>query len=522
MRSARTVTLLIALLLALPGAGTSAAETPDEEFRAFWVDAFGEGIYTAEQVDELVAAASAANMNAIIAQVGRRGDCFCNNAALPRTEAAIDPLPYDPLQTLIDKAHAAGIEVHAWMNVGTMWNLPWAPQAPEHVFNRHGPDAEGRDDWLNVRDDGVDRVGNNFNFDLGHPDVIDYHVETITSVAEHYDVDGINLDYIRYPDWNATLFQNDWGYNPTSLARFQAATGREDTPEPTDEEWAQWRRDQVTNLVRRLYLALHDLDPAIRFSVNTVTYLYGPQEYDGWENTAPYAGVLQDWHGWMAEGIVDLNVPMNYKRDWLDDQRVMYSQWSEAVKDWQYDRQAVIGSAAYLNHVDNTVAQVREALAPSEAGNSAVGWTGYSYRTPTIEVLEGEWSSAEGRDELIGALTEESEHDDVAPPVFADDASVPAMPWKAEPAAGHVAGSVVTRDGEPVDGIEVRVHAEQGRDLVATTVTDGSGWFGAVDLAPGRYRVELPPASVEGPRLTRVTVEAGELADASLRPHRVR
>src|SRR5688572_21002447 len=106
-----------------------AADPPEEEFRAYWVDAFGGGIFNEAEVDELVAAAKAANMNGIVAQIGRRGDCFCNNAIMPRTQAAIAPLPYDPLQTLIDKARAEGIEVHAWIIATAMWNSATPPVA---------------------------------------------------------------------------------------------------------------------------------------------------------------------------------------------------------------------------------------------------------------------------------------------------------------------------------------------------------------------------------------------------------
>jgi len=80
------------------------------QLRAFWVDAFGDGIYTQAQIDQLVTDVKAANMNAIVAQVVRRGDCFCNRSSLPRTAVAgVSPAPFDPLQSLIDAAHAQGI-----------------------------------------------------------------------------------------------------------------------------------------------------------------------------------------------------------------------------------------------------------------------------------------------------------------------------------------------------------------------------------------------------------------------------
>src|SRR5690625_3153953 len=130
-------TVLTAPATADPANGDSAtgdsAETP-EQWRSYWVDAFNEGIYTPEQVDTLVADAEAINANALIVQVARRYDCFCNDALYPRTDAAVDPAPYDPLQEIIDDAHAAGIEVHAWVNVNTMWNSATPHSDPEHIF----------------------------------------------------------------------------------------------------------------------------------------------------------------------------------------------------------------------------------------------------------------------------------------------------------------------------------------------------------------------------------------------------
>ena len=75
----------------------------------------------------------------------------------------------------------------------------------------------------------------------------------------------------------------------------------------------------------------------------------------GWENTRTYREVLQDWRGWMEEGILDLNIPMNYKREHFttepNNQRRMYEEWNEFARDHQYARDVAIGAAIYLNFV---------------------------------------------------------------------------------------------------------------------------------------------------------------------------
>ena len=335
--------LISTLVTSAPAtAATDQAQQP-EQWRSYWVDAFNEGIYNADQAAQLVEDALAVNANALIVQTARRYDCFCNRALYPRTDAAVAPAPFDPLETIIEQAHAAGLEVHAWVNVNTFWNSATPPRSPEHAFNQHGPTAEGRDRWLNKKYDGTELQGANAYADPGHPEVANYIVDAIRSIVSEYDVDGINLDYVRYPDFNSQTGVSDWGYNDVSVARFQQATGRSDVPAPSDAQWTDWRRDQVTSLVRKIYLGIWDVDPQARLSMDAITYGNGPQAVGGWEATRTYAEVLQDWVGWLDEGIMDTAVTMNYKRNWMPAQKQMYSEWAEFLADNQGQRPAVNG-----------------------------------------------------------------------------------------------------------------------------------------------------------------------------------
>ena len=103
-----------------------------------------------------------------------------------------------------------------------------------------------------TRSDGLSKLNDDWMLDPGHPDAAAWVANAATSIVRNYNVDGINLDRIRYPDGNLGSLVPSWGYNPTALARFRAETGRGDTPPNTDQQWTQWRRDQVTGIVRRL------------------------------------------------------------------------------------------------------------------------------------------------------------------------------------------------------------------------------------------------------------------------------
>jgi len=500
----RFLTMLGAVVMVSSlGSAPVDAQPQTEQWRGYWVDAFNPGIYTPEQVDKLVADAKDANLNALVVQVGRRFDCFCNNALYPRTDAAINPVPYDPLQEIITEAHANGLEVHAWVNATTLWNSATPPKSPDHAYNLHGPSATGSDRWLNKRVDGAELMGNNSYIDPAHPDAVDYVVRGVDSIVANYDVDGINLDYIRYPDYNSATFQNDWGYSETSLARFAQETGRTDVPAPTDAQFSQWRRDQVSALVRKVYLTLYQRDPSVRLSINGVTYAYGPQTYGGWEYTRPYTEVLQDWKGWLDEGIVDTVTAMNYKRQWLTDQAQMYAEWNEAIAAYEGYRQNVIGPALYLNEVNDSLVQAEAAI---NAGAS--GWNGYSYANPSKTATASSDPAVKDaeRTKLEQALTAS---------LFSQPAAVPEMTWKTQPTSGHVSGVVVDRSGAPQDQASLAVYDLDGVQ-VATAKTDGSGWFGVVDLAPGVYRVRVVEDGVSGPKTGFVTVTAGEVATLDL------
>ncbi len=521
--------LALVLLPVLPGR----AEAASAQFRAYWVDAFGTGIFTPAEVDKLVADSKAANINALVVQVGRRGDCFCNRASMPRTQASIAAFPYDPLQTLIDKAHAQGIEVHAWIITTAIWNSLIPPADPSHVFNTHGPSKTGYDNWIMSRSDGANRGGADYYLDPGHPAAADYIAEMYLSVIRNYDVDGVNFDRVRYPDLNLGLNVPSWGYNPVAVARFREATGRSDTPMPTDPQWAQWRRDQVTNIVRKVYVESYAIKPHVSISADTITYGHGPQSpsVGAWESTRTYAEVLQDWRAWMREGILDLNIPMNYKREYcttidrsgpgcfgLDQQR-MFEEWNEFAKDHQYSRQTAIGAAIYLNTIAGSVAQVRKALAPSTAGNTGVGWVGYSYRTPDCRTNSScpPFRSADlSRAELTRGLTQPSEYDSVTPPVFADPAAVPVMAWKAAPTLGHVRGTVRSEVGRPLDQVRVDLYDAETDAFITTKTTDGSGWFGVVDLTPARYKAVVDPTVAYGRRVMTFGVNAGKVSTVEI------
>src|SRR4030095_11773592 len=100
---------------------------------------------------------------------------------------------------------------------------------------------------------------------------------------------------IRYPDLDVPgqtpRTGANIGYHPTSVARFQRRYGTPENsaaPDPGDTLWSQWRRDQVTNLVRRIYLNAIAIRPQLKVSAALIAFGDGPATEESWNSAEAY------------------------------------------------------------------------------------------------------------------------------------------------------------------------------------------------------------------------------------------
>jgi len=356
--------LLAAIITAaamLPlSSSTVHAATP--QYRALWVDAFHPGMKRAGEVEKLVADARRANVNALIVQVRKRGDAYFNRSIEPRADDIRGPLDFDPLDYLIRLAHSSSprIEVHAWTNV-------YFTGQSSVVYTTHGSA------WGNKANDGA--TGG--FLDPGVPEVAIYTHRVLMNMVRNYDVDGLHLDFVRYPG-------DTWGYNSSSLQLYKVLTGVTRTPGPADPGWQAWRRTRVTSFVRDLK---HDLDlekPNVKLSAALICYGGGPYDSAGWIYTSAYSGVFQDWRTWLTRGYLDFGVPMNYDSDWNPQQKDWFDRWMTFNKDSGFANRVVVGVGAFLNYPEDTLAQIRRALSSSAGGNRVLGVAIYSYGSTSV------------------------------------------------------------------------------------------------------------------------------------------
>ncbi|HEX7177210.1 MAG TPA: family 10 glycosylhydrolase [Pyrinomonadaceae bacterium] len=533
---------LMLLLAALYGVAASplAQAQPRSEYRAFWVDTFNTTLNNHNDVLAVVNNAKAARANAIFAQVRRRGDAwYLNSQQEPPPDFTPIAPGFDALQDIIDTAHAEGIEVHAFVIVGAVWNKNpnFAPSAtlgpptnPNHVFNLHGgynsstqQIVPGPNNWLTrtLLPDGTPggaitfqghRIGADFWIDLGHPAAAAYYADVLTHLVNSYNIDGLHLDRIRYPELGVAgqtpTTGANIGYNPTSVERFQLRHGiAVGSPPPAagNSLWAQWRRDQVTNLVRRVYLNAVAVKPQIKISAALIAFGGGPVTEAQWNSAEAYWRVYQDWRAWTQEGILDIAMPMDYKRENVAAQITQFDQWAEWTKNHQYDRAGVIGQGAFLNSVEGTLRQTRRALAPSAAGASGAGIIYFSMATSNIAVTANPHSLPPGQNtparpfaefasglttgKSVNGLTQYEDQTLNPTAIFSEAATIPVFQWKANPTKGHLKGFARRADSSILDTADVTIE-DLATHAARTTATDGGGFYGGVDLAPGQYLVK--------------------------------
>lgn len=529
-----------ALVVVIGGVARADAQ-PRSEVRGFWVDTFNTLLNNHTDVVTVVERAIAANANAIFAQVRRRGDSWYLNSLEPLADRTPIAPGFDPLQDLIAEAHAHGLEVHAYVIANAIWNrspLVFPPLDPNHVFNLHGgynpatnTIAPGPDNWLTrtLLPDGMagitfqgHRFGSEFYAEAGHPEAAAYTANVLMHLVRNYDVDGLHLDRIRYPEieiaGQTPSTGTSVGYNTTSIARFQRRYGivpEAPPPAQNDALWNQWRRDQVTNLVRRIYLDANAIKPGIKISGSFIAFGSGPVTESGWLSAEAYWRVYQDWRAWTEEGIVDIAIPMIYQREHTAAGVTAFNRWNDWVRNHQYGRSAMMGIGGFVNAIEGTLRQVRRALQPSALGNNNLGVNFFSMATSNVAVAANPFSIPAGQntplrpfaDFASGLRTGTSsdgltlfEDPAVNPvPIFELPATIPALAWKTNPQVGHLRGTIRDETAAVVDAGVVAIARvpddttpSAGRTLVSTA-SDGNGYYGGVDLAPGDFRVTVSP-----------------------------
>jgi uncharacterized lipoprotein YddW (UPF0748 family) len=442
----------------------------------------------------MVSRAVTGNYNAIIAEVlafhdtgtGAHG-AYWNSSIVPKASDISGS--FDPLAYLVSQAHAAGLEVHAWLvpyRVSSVW-----PPNGNSLLAAHP-------EWLMVpiadMGGGPARVGNFYTLDPGSPDVQEYLVSIVRELVTNYAIDGINFDYIRYTQADAG-YPADEDYAASTLARFRELIWYHGTPPPEgNTAWNDFRRRTIDELVRRCRAEIPFISnprQPLRLTADLITWGDAPGDF----SYSDAYRLHQNWKYWMEQAWLDAGIPMNYKREYLSNQAQWYRNWVNAALGWRYERHIFCGQGNYLNTKADSVTQLQYCLS-----HGADGTSNYSYYETADEDTDGDPESD------WTWYTYVSDH------VFATSVPTPGMPWRDPNTAteGTLWGRVADpATGEPIDGAQVRVGS------LLPVQTDGNGYY-VVTLIPAAaggtaYDIAASKYGCAEEHLSGVVVPPGEV-----------
>jgi uncharacterized lipoprotein YddW (UPF0748 family) len=302
-----------------------------DEVRALWV--VRTSLTTPDAIKQMIKRASGGGFNTLIVQVRGRGDAYYRSRWEPRADTlAGRKESFDPLDLVVRTAHRSGLKVHAWLNTALAANMDELPKAQKHPIYEHP-------EWLMVpralsarlydvdprSDKYLSEIVNYSKGDrsqleglylsLAHPAVKEHLYSIWMDVLEHYQVDGLHFDYVRYPNVG-------FDYSRTTLDRFHAflektiGEGERKTLDSIDgrdplayasafpKAFAQFQRDQVTEIVERIHFGVRARRPQALISAAVFA-----NDEDAYNNR------FQDWKLWLRRGLIDVACPMAYTPD---------------------------------------------------------------------------------------------------------------------------------------------------------------------------------------------------------------
>jgi len=304
---------------------------PGAEVRALWV--LRSSLATPESIARLVQSARLTGFNTLFVQVRGRGDAYYAGAIEPRAaDLSRQPDTFDPLAQVLAAARAAGLRVHAWVNVNLVSSATDLPRAREHLVYRHP-------EWLMVpRDLGqelarVDPVSPGYIGRLARwtrarstdveglyasaaaPAAVDHLAAVVRGIVRGYALDGVHFDYARYPnerfDYSRTALRE---FREWVAPRLAASTRRElgareqddpfAFPDALPEEWRSFRISRITTLLSRLRDAVKAERPEATVSVAAAADMDEAMERR-----------FQEWPQWLERGLIDAVCPMAYTTD---------------------------------------------------------------------------------------------------------------------------------------------------------------------------------------------------------------
>lgn len=290
--------------------------------RGVWVSVFSSKkvLYSKEGVNDLIDQCKKAKINEIYLQIFQSGNAYYDSKICDKTkyEQMVKAAGLDTLDLLLREAQQNNINVFAWVNVLSLGNNDKAD-----ILNKYGSSILTRDQYQrtskttsNMELDKYYLKENMIFLEPGDPRVEEYILTIINEIINRYPlISGIHLDYLRYPSpvpfipgSRFNKFGLTYGYGARNVERFREKTGLNclDTLNNEDEylAWDNWKRTQVTELVRKISSLVKVKSATLAVSCAVIPLA-----------ERAYNNAFQDWSAWLEEGLIDYAVLMAYTKD---------------------------------------------------------------------------------------------------------------------------------------------------------------------------------------------------------------
>ena len=296
-RIATLRTLLLWFLFVFMFSGCSSRqEVPIR--KAIWVTRWD---YKTEQdIVDLMENIDKAGFDTVLFQVRGNATVFYPSTLEPWAEEFGHQDPgFDPLEAACREARVRELNLHAWVNAVPGWRGTTPPPStnPEQLWNSHP-------DWfLHSKSGERQSLQPNYYVALNpsYPEVRDHVAGICEEILKWYpEVAGIHLDYIRFLEAG---IETDYPRDPRSEELFTADTGLS-SPDDDRPAWDDWRRDQVTEMVR----VISERCRQERRDVLMTAAVYRTPRI-------AHDRVRQDWPNWLRRGHIDAVFPMQYDRE---------------------------------------------------------------------------------------------------------------------------------------------------------------------------------------------------------------
>ncbi|MCX5698863.1 MAG: family 10 glycosylhydrolase [Candidatus Omnitrophica bacterium] len=290
--------------------------------RGVWVSVFsGEKmLYSEAGVRNLIAQCNKAKINEIYLQIFQSGNAYYDSKITDKTkyDQIVASAGLDTLDLLLREAGQNNIKVFAWVNI-----LGLGKNEKADILKKYGSSILTRDQYQRLSKTSTSSELDKYYLkedmiflEPGDPRVEAYMLAIINEIINRYPLfSGIHLDYLRYPSpipfvpgSRFNKFGLTYGYGPANVERFRDKTGINvlDTLNNEDEylAWDNWKRQQVTDLARKISSLVKVKSPSLAVSCAVIPVI-----------ERAYSNAFQDWSSWLEEGIIDYVVLMSYTKD---------------------------------------------------------------------------------------------------------------------------------------------------------------------------------------------------------------